>query len=175
MKEAFARNKVLSVLVLILLLTNILLVVFFVWMKPSSGDPGRSGRDDRGPGVTELLKKQVGFTDGQMTQYKALKEQHWDKMKPYFGELRTAKDRFYGLLSSSVAADSLTIVSAADSIAAKQKQIDMQTFRHFRQVRNICTPAQQPAFDSMVQQVIRRMSGPWKKTVKKDSSNTQHH
>lgn len=178
MKETFTRNKVLSVLVLILLLTNILLLVFFVRMKPSGAAPGKMERDDRDKGgVTQLLEKQVGFTPDQMAQYKTLREQHWDKMKPYFGEMRTAKDRFYRLLSTSVAGDSLAVSAAADSIAAKQKQIDMQTFRHFRQVRNICTPAQQPAFDSMVQQVIRRMNGPWKKNTSKeknDSSKTHH-
>lgn len=171
MKETFTRNKMLSVLVLILLLTNILLLVFFVRMKPDHDPKKTENRDDRNKGsVMQLLEKQVGFNEDQMVQYKALKDQHWDKMKPYFGEMRNAKDRFYKLLGSSMAADSIVVSSAADSIAAKQKQIDMQTFRHFREIRDICTPQQQPAFDSMVQQVLRRMNGPWKKSSSKTDS-----
>lgn len=163
----------LSVLVLILLLTNILLLVFFVWMKPDDQkQQGRDDHDNKGGSVMQLLEKQVGFTPDQMAQYKSLKEQHWDIMKPYFGEMRSAKDNFYQLLSNSMRADSLVISAAADSIAVKQKQIDMQTFRHFRQVRNICTPQQQPAFDSMVQQVIRRMNGPWKRSSSKDKNDS---
>ena len=160
MKETFARNKVLSILVIILLLTNILLLVFFVWAKP--GEPHRKNEWGKGGDVMQILEKQVGFSADQMAQYKQLKDQHWERMKPYFGEMRTAKDNFYKLLNASSVTDS-AVNAAADTIAAKQKQIDLQTFRHFTQVRDLCTPEQRPAFDSLVQQVVRRMSGPWRK------------
>ncbi|MGX5820629.1 Spy/CpxP family protein refolding chaperone [Chitinophaga lutea] len=158
MKETFARNKVLSLLVLFLLLTNLLMLVFFVMAKPESSRP-KSYREGR-PDVMRILEKEVGFDEQQMTRYKSLKEQHWEKMKPYFGEMRAAKDSFYTLLELPAVADS-TASRLADSIAAKQKQIDMQTFRHFQQVRALCTPEQQPRFDSLVNQVVRRMAGPW--------------
>lgn len=155
MKETFARNKVLSLLVLVLLLTNILLVVFFVWMKPAPKPPFK--HDGRGD-VMQILEKEVGFSPQQMDEYKKLKDQHWDKMKPYFGEMRAARNNFYNLLNQTSVPDSV-INRLADSVAAKQKQMDLQTFRHFSQVKAICTPEQQPRFDSLVQQVIKRMGG----------------
>lgn len=172
MKETFARNKVLSLLVLVLLLTNILLLVFFVWAKPEPPRPGSSGaKSDRG-GVTQILEKEVGFNAEQMEQYKKLKDQHWDKMKPYFGELRNARNNFYKLLNQASVPDSV-INSAADSIAAKQKQMDLQTFRHFQQVKAICTPEQQARFDTLVQQVIKRMGGGPRRSQPKEDS-TRH-
>ncbi|RPE08975.1 periplasmic heavy metal sensor [Chitinophaga lutea] len=155
MKETFARNKVLSLLVLVLLLTNILMLVFFVWMKPEPKHAFK--RDSRGD-VMQVLEKEVGFSPAQMDQYKKLKDQHWDRMKPYFGEMRTARNNFYNLLNQASVPDS-TVQRLADSIAAKQKQMDLQTFRHFEQVKAICTPEQQPRFDSLVQQVIKKMGG----------------
>lgn len=166
MKETFARNKVLSLLVLVLLLTNVLLLVFFVWAKPAS----KTNKNTRGE-VTQILEKEVGFNAQQMEQYKQLKDQHWDKMRPYFGEMRTAKDNFYKLLNEASVPDSV-VNSAADAIAAKQKQLDLQTFRHFQQVKAICTPEQQPKFDSLVQQVIKRMSGSRRSNTTKDSKDS---
>ncbi|WP_119079428.1 Spy/CpxP family protein refolding chaperone [Chitinophaga alhagiae] len=172
MKEAFARNKVLSLLVLVLLLTNILLLVFFVWKKPEPPHPGggtaRSGRGE----TTQILEKEVGFDAQQMEQYRKLKEQHWDRMKPYFGELRTARNNFYKLLNEASVPDSV-INSAADSIAAKQKQMDLQTFRHFQQVKAIGTPEQQAKFDTLVQQVIKRMGGGPRRSQPKEDSTRQ--
>lgn len=166
MKETFARNKVLSVLVLVLLLTNILLLVFFVWKKP---EPRPAFKKDSRGDVMQILEKEVGFDSVQMDQYKKLKDQHWDKMRPYFGEMRSAKNNFYKLLNQSAVPDSV-VNRYADSIAAKQKQMDLQTFRHFQQVKAICTPEQQPRFDSLVQQVIKRMSGPRRSQAKEDST-----
>lgn len=166
MKEAFARNRVLSVLVIILLLTNLLLLFFFVWKKPDDAPkPGtQRGRGE----VTQLLEKEVGFTKQQLDQYKQLKEQHWERLKPAFGDLRAARDRFYMLLKEDVVADSV-LTAAADSIGAKQVVIDLQTYRHFRDVRSLCTAEQLPRFDSVVQHVMKKMNNFRKSPPKEDS------
>ncbi|WP_346318120.1 hypothetical protein [Chitinophaga sp. YIM B06452] len=165
MKEAFARNKVLGVLVIILLLTNLLLLFFFVWNKP---DDARSSNRGRGGEVMQLLEKQVGFSKQQLDQYKQLKDQHWERLKPSFGELRTARDNFYKLLNENSVPDSV-LMAAADSIGAKQVVIDLQTYRHFREVRGLCTPEQLPHFDSVVQHVMKKMNNFRKSPPREDS------
>ncbi|MGN7721950.1 Spy/CpxP family protein refolding chaperone [Chitinophaga sp. 22620] len=166
MRETFVRNKVLSVLVIILLLTNLLLLFFFVWNKPA--DPARTSNRSRGGEVMQLLEKEVGFSKQQLDQYKQLKEQHWERMKTSFGELRTARDNFYKLLNENSVADSV-ITAAADSIGSRQMEIDVQTFRHFREVRGLCTPEQLPHFDSVVQHVMKKMNNYRKSPPKEDS------
>jgi Spy/CpxP family protein refolding chaperone len=167
MKETFARNKILSLLLLFLLLTNIGMLLFFVYTKPEpQAKKNDKGKDSE---MLQLLEKQVGFSPEQLAQYKSLKEEHWGNMKPYFGEMRTAKDNFFKLLTTAVP-DSV-INAAADTIAAKQKKIDLHSFRYFQRLRNVCTPQQQPAFDSVVSQVIKKMSGgPWRKGPPKEDS-----
>ncbi|WP_126246082.1 Spy/CpxP family protein refolding chaperone [Chitinophaga rhizosphaerae] len=170
MREAFAKHKVLSVLVVLLLLTNLFLVFFIVMKKPAP--PGRGSHPSRGE-VMQLLEKEVGFSKDQLESYRQLKEQHWDRMKPSFTGMRNAKDGFYKLLSLSSVPDSV-VNAMADTIAARQKQIDLQTFRHFQQVRALCTPEQQPRFDSVVQLVLKKMNGPWRKGPPKvDSTRRQ--
>lgn len=165
MREAFAKHKVLSVLVILLLLTNLFLVFFIVWKKPE--DPGK-GRPPRGE-VMQLLEKEVGFDSAQLNAYRQLKEQHWERIKPSFTEMRNAKDNFYKLLSSASVPDSV-VNAMADTIALRQKNMDLQTFRHFQQVRALCTPEQQPRFDSVVQLVLKKMNGPWRKGAPREDS-----
>ncbi len=165
MREAFARNKVLGVLVIILLLTNFLLLFFFVWKRPPQ--PSREGGSRRGQ-VMQLLEKEVGFSKSQLDQYKQLKEQHWERLKASFGDLRTARDDFYVMLKEDSIPDSV-LTAAADSIGAKQVVVDMLTFRHFRDVRGLCTPEQLPRFDSVVQYVMKRMNNFRKSPPKEDS------
>lgn len=159
MKETFARNKILSLLLLFLLLTNIGMLVFFVYTKPEP-QPKRQEKD-KGGEMFQMLEKQVGFTPDQLAQYKSLKDAHWDSMRPYFGEVRAAKDNFFKLVNNAAVTDS-AINAAADSIAAKQKKIDLRTFHYFQRLRSICTPQQQPAFDSVVSQVLKKMNAPWR-------------
>ncbi|RPD39385.1 Spy/CpxP family protein refolding chaperone [Chitinophaga barathri] len=165
MRETFARNKVLSVLVIILLLTNLLLLFFFVWRTPEEAP--KSNNKGRGE-VLQLLEKQVGFSKEQLEQYKQLKDQHWERLKPSFGELRAARDSFYILLKQDSVPDSV-LTAAADSIGAKQVTIDLQTYRHFREVRSLCTPEQLPQYDSVVQHVMKKMNNFRKSPPKEDS------
>lgn len=159
MKETFARNKILSLLLLFLLLTNIGMLVFFVYTKPAS--PQKRPDKDKGGEMLQMLEKQVGFTPEQLVKYKSLKGEHFDSVRPYFSEMRIAKDNFFKLIRNSAIPDSV-INAAADTIAAKQKKIDLKTFRYFQRLRNICTPQQQPAFDSVVSQVLKKMNAPWR-------------
>jgi len=173
MKETFARNKILSLLLLFLLLTNIGMLVFFVYTKPAP--PQKRQEKDKGGEMLQMLEKQAGFTPDQLAQYKKLKEEHWDSIRPYFGELRGAKDNLFKLLKDT-AVTAEAINAAADSIAAKQKKIDLRTFHYFQRLRSICTPQQQPAFDSVVSQVLKKMNAPWRnknQQPKEDSAKKQ--
>lgn len=155
------KSRMLGILVVILLITNVAMLVFFVFLKPAP--PQGANRAKRGGyDVTVFLEKEVGFTKAQMAAYDSLREQHWNIMKPYFNGMRIAKDSFYHQLYRDHVADSL-VNAYGDSIALKQKAIDMQVFRHFQQLRNLCTDEQRPKFDSLVNQVMRKMSGPYKR------------
>lgn len=155
------KSRMLGILVVILLITNVAMLVFFVFLKPTP--PQGQNRAKRGGyDVTVFLEKEVGFTKAQMAAYDSLRTQHWNTMKPNFNGMRIAKDSFYQQLYRASVADSV-INAYGDSIALKQKAIDMQVFRHFQQVRNLCTDDQRPKFDSLINQVIRKMSGPYKR------------
>lgn len=152
-------NKILAIAVVVLLLSNIALIAFL--LKDKGGKSGgRSGGRDPFTMMVEELK----MTDQQQTEYKQMRDQHFQKVKPLFDSMRAAKSAFYSLIREEDAklSDSLLTVYTGN-IAARQAELDRFMFDHFRNVRKIFTAEQQPKFDSLVQRMMQR--------GKKDSSH----
>lgn len=149
------KTTSLITIIIFLLITNIGMLVFFVLQ----GNPAnRREKIHENRGMYNSLKNDVGFSNEQLTQYKNLREQQIKKVHPLFNEVREAKRNFYGLVVSKNAGDSL-LNADADSIAQKQKNLDLQMFGYFKKVRSICTPDQTQKYDSLVQKVVERMIG----------------
>lgn len=154
-----SRNKNLVFIIAVLLLTNIAVLAYFLVFKKS--EPHNEHQGDRRNGMmVEMLEKEVGFDSKQMTQYKQLKDLQKITVRPLFDEMRKAKDNLFRYLPDPNVNDS-AISSAADVIGQKQKTLDLQTFSHFKQVRNLCSsPEQQIKFDSAVNRMFRKMGRP---------------
>ena len=148
------RNRNLLIIIGVLLLTNIAVLVYFLGQKKpaTSHDEGRSS-------VSEMLQKEVGFNDEQTAKYKQLKEKQRETIRPMYDDMRKAKDNLFRLLRYPGTSDSL-LNKVSDAIAQKQKAIDLQTFNHFKSVRELCTPEQQPKYDSMVLRMFSKMGRP---------------
>ena len=152
-----SRSRRLIVIIVILLLANIGILAFF--LRPKS-EPGKSADAPRGGyGMAETLKREVGLDSLQMKELMHLREEHWKKMKPLFEDLQQTKNDFYILLKTPETPDSV-INTAATHIAERQKAVDLQVFQHFRSSRLVCRPDQRAKYDSVVQIIIKRMSGP---------------
>ena len=111
--------------------------------------------------VTEMLQHEVGFDEEQTAKYKELKDKQREKIKPMYGNMRKAKDSLFRLLSYPDTPDSL-LNKAADVIAQQQKELDIETFNHFKRVRTLCTPDQLPQYDSLVLRLLRKMGKPFR-------------
>ena len=150
------KNRALILLIVILLLTNIAVLAYFLWPK----EPDKSQTVDRNKyRLLEPLKNEVGFSDSQIADYKKIKDSRSGRIKGKVDDLRKVRDNFYHLLSSQNASDSL-LNMAADSIAYRQKLLDLETFEHFKMLRKLCTPDQEVKYDSMVQRIVHRWGSP---------------
>ena len=160
-----SKSRRLVVIIILLLLTNIGMLAFFLW--PKSHDENRGGGKS-GSGMVETLRKDVGFDTTQIKEIERLREINWKTMKPLFEDLRNTKNDFYLLLKLPETPDS-AVYKAASLIGEKQRVIDLQMFQHFKNYRAVCTPAQRPKYDSVVQIIIKRMAG-----SSKGSNNRKH-
>lgn len=155
-------NKILSITVILLLLANIALVVMLVTGKGFGHKP-KTPRPD----PAEMMAKELGLNEQQKATHKLLKEEHMKTMKPLFDSLREAKMAFYMLTKEQELSDSL-LNAYGQNITDLQVRIDKATFAHFKKVRAILTPEQQPKFDTLVKKMmIKGRRGDVSKTDKK--------
>lgn len=146
-------NKILAIAVVVLLLSNIALIAFLLKDDKNRKNGDRPGGRDPFAMMVEELK----MTDQQQTEYKQMREQHFQKVKPLFDSMRAAKSAFYALIKEEDAKlnDSLLNIYTG-KIAERQSELDRLMFDHFRNVRKIFTAEQQPRFDSLVQKMMQR-------------------
>ncbi|MBC8033423.1 MAG: hypothetical protein H7Y03_04715 [Chitinophagaceae bacterium] len=168
MSRILRNTRALIFIIAILLIANIAMLIFIMSAKPTVKKDAVSGRDRWA--FTEFLKKDIRFSQEQIRQYDSLRSTHWKIMKPLFRSMNAAKDGFYIHISDSVVNDQLLLI-AIDSIAIRQRQMDLQLFAHFRDIRRLCTAGQKPLFDSLSPDLIKKMINPYRRDVKERKNN----
>jgi Spy/CpxP family protein refolding chaperone len=153
------NNKRLLIIIGILLFANLVLVSFLILNKPTTK---RYIRGDRKAMITSFLQNEIGFNQHQLQQYDSLNEQHRTKIKSMFDAARSDKENEFKQLAISNFSDS-AIVNTATIFAGKQREIEITMFNHFKEIRTLCTPQQQPKFDSLFYKMLNRRNEDRKK------------
>jgi protein CpxP len=141
-------NKILTIAVVLLLITNIALVLFMV-MDKKSAKKGPPNREE----AFNMMAKELNMTEDQQKTYKLQKENFFKNNKGVFDSLRAARTAFFKLVKEPVVSDSLLDVYS-QRITDRQAAIDKLTLAHFRAQRNLFTPEQQPKYDTFVQKMM---------------------
>ncbi len=156
-----SSNKILTLVIGLLLVSNIVLVFFLV--NGNGKKPMKRDRTD----PAEMMIKEVGMDAQQAATHKQMKEDHFKAVRPLYDSLRAAKATYFGLVKDAAVTDSMA-KTYRDRIAAWQSTIDSMTFAHFRKMRNQLNPVQQVNYDEFVQKLMKR--GPKDSKAKKDSN-----
>jgi len=144
-------NRVLLVIIAVLLLTNLGMLLYFT---------GGSKKEERKPmsraeRAAEMMRKDVGFTDEQVEQYKQLRQRRDDEMKDLNANLRAERAKLMELLRQPDVPDSV-VLNVAKAIGEKTVPVEVAFYQHFRRVQQICTPEQMPRYDSMLMRIMVR-------------------
>jgi hypothetical protein len=143
-------TKILVWTVALLVLCNIGLILA-IWLKPGAGDKGKHETP------RDYVIRNLDMADEQVDKYDVLIHAHRQAMHGLRDEaMQYRRILFSGIgnKNNPVNADSI-----AQLIAEAQKRIEIVTYEHFAQVREICTDAQKPVFDNIINDVIKKMNG----------------
>ncbi|MEP6595858.1 MAG: hypothetical protein ABJA71_07915 [Ginsengibacter sp.] len=151
--ETGKKIRSLTFIIAFLLVTNIVMILFFIFSKPCR----RSSPAKDENMVATFLQNEIGFNEKQMSLYQKLKKDDFDKARPAFEALRHAKNTFYENIYDNSIPDSV-VNKSAYFIGRKQKAVDMLMLKHFKNVRNLCTEQQLPKFDSLFKNVIAKIT-----------------
>ena len=138
------QRKVFLITITILLSVNIVLLTFLLLNKDRAKQGAKS---DRKTVISNFLKKEIGFDQEQLLQYDTTSKLYRVKIKSFFENFGTNKNEQLKKLVSGNFSDSV-IQSLGDESAAAHKIMEVNMFTHIKNIRQLCKPAQLPAFDS---------------------------
>jgi hypothetical protein len=105
-----------------------------------------------------FLETELKFDGNQAETYRNLRQEHAQQMRSLRENVKEMKEAFYADLDKPILDDSLK--ARTKKIESKMAEADVITFRHFQQVRQMCTPAQQKHFDEVILDLIRSIERP---------------
>jgi protein CpxP len=106
-----------------------------------------------------FLETELKFDEKQAVSYKILRQEHAQQMRDLREEVKAMKTDFYKELSQPTISDDL-LKEKALAIETKMAEADVLTFKHFQEVRKLCTPTQQTRFDEVIIDLIRSIERP---------------
>jgi hypothetical protein len=137
------KPKLLPVLLVLLILLNGVLI--FMLIKKPHQRPKLNHKE------RNFLSEKLQFSDKQEIQFLEYDNAHRETMMVLDKEIRGRKD----LLSKSFADEKINIDSIAKIIGDLELKKELEVFRFFKSVRNLCTENQQKEFDVIIEKAIK--------------------
>jgi protein CpxP len=137
-----------NILLYILLIVLVVMNGFFMFkIFGDSHPPGHN------PGI--FIAKQLNFDETQMQDFTKLNDTHHDAMRGISREVKELKDQLFNELSE-VEVNKSKINDLTRRIGENERQKDLKTFYHFKEVQKICTDEQRSRFNSIIQDALHR-------------------
>ncbi|WP_111683923.1 Spy/CpxP family protein refolding chaperone [Winogradskyella tangerina] len=138
----------LYILILFLIIVN----GFFLINHFGISDDG----DFKGPkGPNNFISKRLDFNAEQTQQFEELEQKHRKTMRGISNEIRSSKEALFDQISNVEASDS-KIDSITSVIGEFEKNKDLEVFRHFKAIYNICDDSQKAKFNSLVKDALHK-------------------
>ena len=151
------NNKAWMIAVVVLVAVNIATLTT-IWMGKGKPIQHQNSQALRG-GAIGFLIKELGFDSTQRQMLDSIKDKHHEEMSSIRTRLRAAKEAYFGLLSDSSISDD-ALQSAVAKELDVQKEMELITFHHFSDIRQLCNATQKKRFDSLLTQVVSMMAAP---------------
>jgi len=147
------NTKFLKSVIIILILIN-LGTLAFIWFNYPSFKP-----TDQHQFASGFLVKELELSKPQQENYFRLRGNHRKMLIQLQEHDKALHNRFFDQLFSEIP-DSKSVGDLADSIAENRRKMEVLTYDHFMQVREMLTPEQQKTFERIFDEVIRMVLPP---------------
>lgn len=138
------KNKLFMFLIGALLVTNIVLIFFFINDKgPRHGGPPPHHRDE----PRTLIIERLHFDDKQIDQYDVLIQKHRKDISQEDHALMTIKTALYSNLKAEE--NKSVTDSLINAMVAVQNKIEHIHYAHFRDIKKLCKPEQMNDFNEL--------------------------
>ena len=177
--EPTTKNKVLYIVLAILVLLN-LVSIGSMWFMRFCGRPPMIERHmEHGmqpPGMEHpggqqeqmgmhhhmdgkmFLAEELKFTPEQTEKFNKLRDDHFTASKKTIDEMHKSMDDMMDLIKTG--GNDAKAEELATQISAKQKELQLMAFRHFKSIRELCDDKQKEKFDTVLKDIVKMMAPP---------------
>ncbi len=106
-----------------------------------------------------VMVRRLNFTPEQLKQYRQSRNQMRQQSRPHEDSLRTARTALLDQVKQPAVSDE-ELDRLLDQMARQNRQVARFRFRHWQQVRSLCTPEQQAQFDQLIGRIGQGMNNP---------------
>ncbi len=160
------RSKLLTFVSIGLLLSNLLLVSYIVANRGKAREehqrPDGPPDHERGSGVhhgpRNLIIERLHFSDEQVASYDKLIQWHRGEIGKADQRIIELKNQLYESLTAPAADGRKDSLIA--TIAAAQQDIERIHYKHFEDIRDLCTEQQKPDFEALTREIASLFAPP---------------
>ncbi|WP_298518348.1 periplasmic heavy metal sensor [uncultured Kordia sp.] len=109
----------------------------------------------KGPNPGKFIAKELQFDATQMAQFSEMNDAHHEEMMGISREIKELKDQLFAEISSTTVNEA-KIDDITRRIGDREREKDLKTFYHFKEVQKICTDEQRTRFNTIVQESLKR-------------------
>lgn len=138
------RSRLFVLVIILLLLSNLALLVY---TTVGRGEAAARPRHPHPDGPRNLIIERLQFSSAQVAQYDKLIQWHRHEIGEAERRIMALKNSLYATLSAPT--NQRYNDSLVASLATEQKQIEYIHYKHFQDIRAMCTGTQKPLFDEL--------------------------
>jgi protein CpxP len=158
------KSTFISILAVGLLVSNLLLVGFVMYNKAAHNPEGSHPRQQRHEGPRNIIIERLNFSEEQVVKYDELIQWHRSEIGRTDHKIMELKNELYSTLGNNT--DSNTKAAIIASIANTQQEIEQIHYKHFENIRDLCTDRQKPVFDELTKEIASLFAPPHKRRNK---------
>ena len=137
-------KKTITIGFVAMIIVNIVLITLLIWQSKDHHSRHRH--------PSEMLVRQLDFTEDQIKQFDELRSVHFSVVRPKLENIGALKRK---LMNTSDTAEARQLTK---EIGVLEGQIDFHTFEHFSKISQMCSPVQKEKMNEINKRMSERMS-----------------
>ena len=119
----------------------------------------KQSRRTNPPTADAYLARRLKFSPEQRTRYQQYRRDLRTAVQPHEDSLRTLRRELFGRIGQPIGSEA-NVDAIVNRIERQHGQITRLRFRHWQQVRALCSPGQQAQFDRWTSRLLETMNRP---------------
>jgi periplasmic protein CpxP/Spy len=152
------KSRLLVMVIVGLLASNLLLAGYIIMGRNRQEQHERPDGPPPHRGPRDLIIRRLGFTGGQVEAYDKLIQWHRSEIDRSDEQMMHLKNDLYATLNEQPNTNRRD--SLINEIVGVQRNIEQIHYKHFEDLRALCTAAQMPAFNELTNEIAALFGRP---------------